>query len=138
MIEYTIIEWEGDPTEIGRLLSEGWRPQGGVAAVIWEDREGYGHTYYTQAMVRETLTVKKEVFRIPLAKTPPTEDELAQLRADIQAWQASPFTVSTEGASWAMETQCDCTYNDALGHSPDCPASPEHKAWSCTARPDQE
>ena len=60
-------------------------------------------------------------------------------REPMQVYQLKPFTaVSTEGAAWAMETQCTCTGGDRFGHHPRCPASPEYKARPAPARPEQE
>lgn len=56
---------------------------------------------------------------------------LAGIKTIIATAHSTAFPsglVSTEGSSWAMENQCDCTYNGALGHHPHCPASPEYKA----------
>ena len=52
--------------------------------------------------------------------------------------ESGASAVSTEGAAWAMETQCICTDGDRFGHHPNCPASPEYKARHTTARPEQE
>ncbi len=55
-MEYCVVEWEYDSEKVDKYLSEGWRPQGGVFVTTWDDRDGYSHRLYTQAMVREPPT----------------------------------------------------------------------------------
>jgi hypothetical protein len=60
------------------------------------------------AMRREQMDIEAYVAAempppIVVNPIPPADNELAQLRAEVQAWADGSLAVSTEGASWAME-----------------------------------
>lgn len=93
MIEYAIVEWEGQSTEVEALITRGWCPQGGVAIVPYQDFNDRERWRYVQAMVRPKPPTKADTF-----------DRLPGIFAAAGLGTAGGG-VSTEGASWAMEGQ---------------------------------
>lgn len=80
MMEYCIVEWENEPAPVVELITEGWRPQGGVAIVAYQNFDDRTIWRYIQAMVRETPHVYTRAEAMAATTYRPLPDEPGGLK----------------------------------------------------------